>query len=191
MLINEKLFQNQNKKWHIGAIGKNKTKIYHFYFQLKEVDFDPKESEGIFKVTVESTCNGQQPIPPIESKMPYKYKSKFMANQTIGNKENKEYFTGVEKKIMHTFKITNKGPSNPDRPLSANGADIVVRIYVPVNDLLTPELNPAKIEAYDSDDEILNNACELEPLVGFRPSATSDMKCGDSENTISCKGLIK
>ena len=191
MLINQKLFQSQNKKWHIGSIGKNRTKNYNFYFKLKEVEFDPKKSEDVFKVTVESTCKGQQPIPPMESKLSYKYRSKFMATQIKSNTEKKEYFSGVDTKFLHMFKITNKGPSNPYNLLSTNAADIVVKIYVPVHELLSPELDPAKIEAFDSNNKILNNACKLEPHIGSRQSATSDMKCGDSVNSISCKGLIK
>ena len=122
--------------------------------------------------------------------MPYKYESNFLANQIKKNEENKEYFAGgVNTPLLHTFKITNQGPSNPKKSLG--GANVVVKIYVPVNDLLKPEQNPAKIEAFDSNDKQLSNACQLKPQIAFRLFDIKDLKCGDSDNVISCKGFIK
>jgi hypothetical protein len=75
--------------------------------------------------------------------LPYKYESKFTANQIKSDEENKKHFEGADTILLHMFKITNKGHSNPDKPL--NGATIAVKIYVPVKDLLKSEQNPAKV----------------------------------------------
>ena len=86
------------------------------------------------------------------------------------------------------FKITNKGASNPCKTL--NSAKIAVKIYVPVNDLLEPEQNPARIEAVDSNDRKLSNTCQMKPSqIASRLSDIKDLKCGDSGNVISCKGF--
>ena len=99
--------------------------------------------------------------------MPYKYESNFLANQIKKNEENKEYFAGgVNTQLLQMFKITNQGPSNPKKSL--NGANVVVKIYVPVNDLLKSEQNQDKIEAFDSNDKQLNNACQLKPQFASR-----------------------
>ena len=156
---------------------------------MKEVEFDPEKSPDIFKVTVESKCNGQGPIPTEKIELPYKYESNFKANQIKENEDNKEYFAGVDTTLLHMFKITNQGPSNPSKPL--NGANIAVKIYVPVNDLLKSEQNPAKIEAFDSNNKQLSNACQMKPQTVSRPRDIKDLKCGDSGNVISCKGFIK
>ena len=118
--------------------------------------------------------------------MPYKYESNFIANQIKSDKENTHKH--VDTNLLHTFKITNKGPSNPSKPL--NGAKIAVKIYVPVNNLLKPEQNPAKIEAFDSNDKQLSNICQMKPQIASRLSDIKDLKCGDSGNVISCKGFI-
>lgn len=122
--------------------------------------------------------------------MPYKYESNFLANQIKKNEENKEYFAGgVSTPLLQMFKITNQGPSNPKKSL--NGANVVVKIYVPVNDLLKSEQNQAEIEAFDSNEKQLNNVCQLKPQIADRLSDIKDLKCGDSDNVISCKGFIK
>ena len=121
--------------------------------------------------------------------MPYKYESNFLANLIKKNEENKEYFAGVDTPLLHKFKITNQGPSNPSKPLDV--ANIAVKIYVPVNDLLKSEQNPAKIEAFDSNNKQLSNACQMKPQIASRLSDIKDLKCGDSGNVISCKGFIK
>jgi len=145
-----------------------------------------KKSTEIFKVTVESTCKGQGPIPTKKIELPYKYESNFLANQIKKNEENKEYFAGgVNTQLLQMFKITNQGPSNPKKSL--NGGNVVVKIYVPVNDLLKSEQNQDKIEAFDSNDNRLNNACQLKPQFASRLSDIKDLKCGDSDNVISCK----
>ena len=121
--------------------------------------------------------------------MPYKYESNFMANQIKKNEENKEYFAGADTNLLHMFKVTNKGPSNPGKLF--NGAKIAVKIYVPVNDLLKSEQNPVKIEARDSNNVPLKDVCLPNPHIASRLSDIKDLNCGDSGNVISCKGFIK